>query len=88
LSQLGEGQAGQLACPVGGPVHRRVMQDHQPAVGGDPQVQLDLVGALRFGPDERPDRVLRLDRPRPAVSDHAHRAIPDCPIIVLIQSHV
>ena len=52
-------QRGDLAGPRRGPVDGRVVHDHELAVGGDAEVQLDLVAAVGDRAPERAQRVLR-----------------------------
>ena len=84
-ADLGEGELGHRAGPVGGAVDGRVVEDHHLAVGGQLQVHLEHVGALLERQVERRDRVGRCVRLRAGVGDDVHprgvqrrRPVPGC----------
>ena len=68
-AQLGEGESGHRAGPVGGAVEGSVVNHHGGAVGGEPHVELDRVRAAPHGRLERRQRVFRCLRGGAAVRD-------------------
>ena len=68
---FGEGLVSDVAPAVGGPLQPVIVDNHHLVVGGQVDVKLDDVGALRQGKLERRERVLWRIPHRASVPEHA-----------------
>ena len=68
--KFGGGLTAERPTPVGGPFHRRVVKDHRDPVPGQPDVELDPVGALFHSQGERRKGILGGQTGGAPVADH------------------